>query len=399
MALSLMLILPAQAHDRSESFSEWSWQEDGKLFVTASVLSREVTALANAQTRQGLSEAFGAHFVKQVKLTPEQGICQLAGKPASVAAQNGYLRLEATFDCPANIHSLQLDIGLFQQVSSSHVHYAMVKLLASNEKVEYLFSKNSLSQLVPLTAQTQESHAERLSHIVIEHLKSGVEHILSGLDHILFLLAICLVARSFTDLFWMITGFTLGHSLSLVLTVLGYLSPEAALVEAFIGFSIFLVSCEIVLDRYNRRKVLALVALLPVAIAISRYAMGYSWLFAVGLVFIALFSISYLLLTQQQKQMSQALKAGLTALFGVVHGFGFANSFLAMGLGDNNLGWKLAAFNLGVELGQVLLVLTALALGYLIKQFWQKGLPSFIRHGAILSLSGMGMFWFIERSL
>ena len=79
----------------------------------------------------------------------------------------------------------------------------------------------------------------------------GVEHILIGVDHIAFLLALLILCRRPREVVLMVTGFTLGHSITLTLAVLGVVEPHAPVIEALIGFTIALVAVENVGAGYD----------------------------------------------------------------------------------------------------------------------------------------------------
>ena len=86
------------------------------------------------------------------------------------------------------------------------------------------------------------------------YIALGTEHIFGGLDHIAFLLALVLVCGRKRDLLWAITGFTLGHSLTLAFASLGWVAPDMSLVEAAIGFTIALVAVEKVAATTDQGK-------------------------------------------------------------------------------------------------------------------------------------------------
>ena len=77
-----------------------------------------------------------------------------------------------------------------------------------------------------------------------EYIALGIEHILTGYDHLAFLLALLLIGSSLGEVAKVVTGFTVAHSITLGLTILGYVRPEARSVEALIGLSIALVAAE-----------------------------------------------------------------------------------------------------------------------------------------------------------
>jgi hydrogenase/urease accessory protein HupE len=141
----------------------------------------------------------------------------------------------------------------------------------------------------------------------------GVEHILLGADHLLFVLGLVLLVDTWGMLLKTISAFTVAHSLALALAVLGVVTVPAAPVEALIALSIVLVALE--LTRLGSDP--------P---TLSR---RYPWAVAFG--------------------------------FGLVHGLGFAGALAQIGLPPDQIPLALLAFNLGVELGQLLFVSVLLA--------------------------------------
>lgn len=160
------------------------------------------------------------------------------------------------------------------------------------------------------------------------YFETGFEHIiefsgnLMGMDHILFLVALC-IRYQFADwrkLLILITAFTIGHSISLVLSVFN-------------------------LIRYSTQWIEFLI---PVTILIT----GISNVFVKKFVFKSRFSWIYL----------------LAVFFGWVHGLGFS-SYLKSILGkDENVVWELLAFNIGLELGQILIVASVLLISFIFVQ-------------------------------
>lgn len=133
----------------------------------------------------------------------------------------------------------------------------------------------------------------------------GVEHILSGFDHLLFVIALLFLVGFNRRLLYTITAFTVAHSLTLASSALGLLTLRSPPVEATIALSIVLVAAE----ALNERPTLA--RRWPALVAFG---------------------------------------------FGLVHGLGFAGALRDIGLPDNHLPAALLTFNLGVELGQLLVV-------------------------------------------
>jgi hypothetical protein len=176
----------------------------------------------------------------------------------------------------------------------------------------------------------------------------GVEHILFGFDHLLFVLALVLLVRDLRRLLWTITAFTVGHSVTLALAVLGFVHAPQAPVEAAIAFSIYVLAVEIV--RSNAGKV-TLMQRVP-------------WLVAGG--------------------------------FGLLHGLGFAGALAEVGLPEGEIPLALFAFNLGIEAGQVAfvaVVLSAFAALRLARVAW----PTPVMQLPAYAIGSLAAFWFFER--
>ena len=171
----------------------------------------------------------------------------------------------------------------------------------------------------------------------------GVEHILAGIDHLLFVLALLFLVGFRRQLVLTITAFTVAHSVTLVLSALGLLTLRPPPVEATIALSILLVAGEALHDRPTlSRRWPALVAL----------------------------------------------------LFGLVHGLGFAGALAQIGLPQHHLPVALLSFNLGVEAGQLLVVLAAWGLHTLVAR-WPRVAAA--RRPVLYGIGGMAAFWTIER--
>jgi hydrogenase/urease accessory protein HupE len=180
------------------------------------------------------------------------------------------------------------------------------------------------------------------------YLFSGVEHIAIGFDHIAFLLATIVWGRRLLPLVKVITAFTVAHSITLTAAVLGAVTPDPAWVEAAIAASIVYVAAE----NFFVRDV------------------GRRW--------------------------------PLTFAFGLVHGFGFASVLREYGLPQEALAPALAAFNIGVELGQLAIVATALVVLHGVDRLERRAgvaeIPDRRVAWAIsIAVGLLGLWWLFER--
>ncbi len=194
---------------------------------------------------------------------------------------------------------------------------------------------------------------------VATFIKEGVKHILEGLDHVLFVICLVLGAMHFGPLLWRVTGFTIGHSITLSLGFFGFVPTGAwfvPAVETGIALSIIYV---------------AFVAVAPD------------------------FKLGPKSVWQQKK--NEWTVVGVTGLIGLLHGLGF--SFVLqhiLQVTSPNIWQSLLAFNLGVEIGQVLIVIAAFSIFYLISLLGTRAtkINRFIVAGVCTSIA---LYWVIER--
>jgi len=177
---------------------------------------------------------------------------------------------------------------------------------------------------------------------------SGIEHILIGPDHILFLIGLLLLGGSLRTLVTIVTAFTLGHSITLSLAALDIVSPPASIIEPAIALSIVFVGAD------------------------------------------------NLLVQKDLGRRPRDIRAWVASVFGLVHGFGFASVLKELGLPMTALGWSLFSFNLGVEIGQlgiVLLVTWALAA---VRRNSPRASRWLVSVGSVVVIAAGG-YWFVQR--
>ena len=179
----------------------------------------------------------------------------------------------------------------------------------------------------------------------------GVEHLVFGLDHILFVLGLVLLVQGWRSLIYVITAFTLAHSLTLGLSMLGRISAPSAVVEAIIALSILFVAIEL-LQPPAKRSALA-----------ARYP--------------------------------QAMAFG----FGLLHGFGFAGVLGEIGLPRDVELAALALFNIGLEVGQLLVVAAMVLFMRFVKPALlahEKWAPA-LQQVPIIAIGGISVYWLLDR--
>jgi hypothetical protein len=369
------------AHTRSESFSRWQYAEQ-TLSMRFTVSAREVTRIPRSQRTQAPQDALVNYLDSHIVVrAPEPG-CKLAGALKPLAAQAGFLQIEAIWHCAQP--PTALGIHAFFDLAAEHTHFASFE------------SQQGLNQRL-MTGEDQVwlFVSETADSAFMDFVRHGFRHISSGLDHVVFLLALFLICRRTADMIWAITGFTLGHSLTLTMAVLGMVQPDIPAVEALIGLTIALVAIERTADSMNSALPLAITCALLLLLMVPLNYLGGGNLGATTLGGLALFSFCYLLAAHEWGGRG-GYRILITTLFGLVHGLGFASAFLAANAGMAILPRSLAGFNIGVELGQLALVAVMLTLGQLIRTRTRFQVPASDLVSAVVC--GCGVFWFVQRS-
>jgi len=180
-----------------------------------------------------------------------------------------------------------------------------------------------------------------------EFVSLGVRHILGGFDHLAFLVALIVASRGLRALVGVVTSFTLAHSLSLGCASIGWVVPPARAVELVIALSIVFVALRNLLDDRPRRL----------------------WPEAFG--------------------------------FGLVHGLGFAGALSETLASEPQKLPALYGFNLGVEIGQLAVVLLAVALLAAARRgaAAEQLAPRWVRLPASLVVALLGSYWVVSRAL
>lgn len=176
---------------------------------------------------------------------------------------------------------------------------------------------------------------------VIQFVWLGMEHIFIGYDHILFLVGLIVIGGSLTNLVKIVTSFTLAHSLTLILASLQIVMIPSRVVESVIALSIVYITVENLLIKDSNQR----------------------WM--------------------------------ISFIFGLMHGFGFARVLTELGLPTAGLVASLLAFNIGVEIGQMAIVLTIFPVVLLISRSrWQRQWV----YGISSLILVFGLTWFVERA-
>lgn len=217
---------------------------------------------------------------------------------------------------------------------------ALLKVsLADGRQYSQLLRRDGQSFAIPSVPSTWA--------VVWQYFVLGIEHILIGLDHLLFVTGLLLLAATWRQLLVTVTAFTVGHSITLVLVSLGVIPQVAVWVELAIAATILYLAVE----------------------------------------------LSY----RNMARHSGRLRWPLIAIFGLVHGLGFASVLEELGLPQSDVLAGLVAFNVGIEAGQLLFV-AALALTFRALRELSESLAPLAKSGAVYVMGAMAVFWCLERS-
>jgi hypothetical protein len=179
--------------------------------------------------------------------------------------------------------------------------------------------------------------------VVLRFLPAGIHHILIGPTHLLFLIGLLLLGGTIRQLVIIVTSFTVAHSISLSLAALSIVSPPAFVIEPAIALSIVYVGADNLLIKEGRD-----------------------------------------------------VRAWIAFAFGFIHGFGFANVLREMDLPSRALGWSVFSFNVGVEIGQLLVVAIVATALTLLRSRSEAAGRRLAFAGSIVVMAA-GAFWFIQR--
>lgn len=216
--------------------------------------------------------------------------------------------------------------------------------------------------LTPSEPSSRVSADARFAPPVTAYLGLGVEHILLGPDHLLFVLGLFLLVAGRLPMLWLtLTAFTLGHSVTLIIAAMGWVTFPTRAVEAIIALSILLLAWELAQRPEAPRGAP------QEAREGSSLAHRNPWVFAV--------------------------------VCGLIHGLGFAGALSDVGLPKEEVGAALLLFNVGVELGQILFVLALMILVILARHTNEHARLRRLAYPiTVYALGGLAAFWLLDRA-
>lgn len=312
LPLVLLGALTLPAHQAG--ISRGTWTLDGAVVEAELVLQRAESTAAREVVPSGLV------------VTVDGALCTPALLGDGAVEEDGHAwRLR--FSCP---HEGRVTVelsALLARLSAGHRHLGRAITAAGAAEVVALAGASSFSFGEPAS--------------VVDYLRIGVEHILFGFDHLVFLFGLILVGGRLRSLIAVITAFTLAHSVTLAVAVLGVWQPPSSVIEPLIALSIAYVGVEnfFVHDAERRWRI--------------------------------------------------------TAPFGLVHGFGFAGALAEVGVPQGDVPLVLLLFNVGVELGQLAVLVVVLPILLLLRRRGWLGARA--TKGLSVVVVALGLFWLVER--
>jgi len=389
LAAALFAAAAASAHVRSESHSVW--EINGRNVDLVMTLPSLETARLGRGGQP--SDAELAHYLAaRVYPLADGRRCALVPPVQALGARPGYRRFDLTYVCPGD-RNLAIRTQAFFDVAPGHVNYAQVQNAQSGAFIEQLVTRDRQ------TVQVTGGEADRLKTAgFFDFVRMGVVHILTGVDHMAFLVGLVLVSRRLKDLLFVVTGFTLGHSLTLALAVTGVVRPQADYIDALVALTIALIGLEIVAIEARRPATMAAAFTVALAAMIALKLVGVGALPALLLLGAGLFGANYLLISSQVRDAAR-LRLAITLVFGLIHGFGFAAGLLDEPLPPERLAELLFGFNVGVEIGQLTVVGAVLGLAWGLGRLKLAPPRPITVDAAAASLVGVAVFWFVTRAL
>ena len=389
MWLALVPGGPASAHTRSQSHS--AWLIDGPLVHLGFTVPDIEAARLTADGRAPDDARLLAYLAPRVGVEAHGKPCPMTAPPRTVAASTGFRRIEILFLC-ADTRDMALHSTAFFDVVPSHTNFAQIQTVQGD------FFEQLLTRDASEVAISGPASQHRLKDAgFLQFVAMGVMHIFTGVDHMSFLVGLVLISRRLRDLIFVVTGFTIGHSLTLALAVTGVIRPHAEYIDALVALTITLIGVENVASATHRPGLVALWTGGALLLMTGLRLAGVGVLPPLLLLGAGMFSANYLLVSGHLRDAGR-VRLVATLVFGLIHGFGFAADLLESKLPAGRLAELLLGFNLGVEIGQLTLVIAlTLATALLVRRGWALPRP-IVGDVAAAGLVGLGTFWFVARS-
>jgi hypothetical protein len=367
MRLSILILLlsllatPAQAHKPSDAYLALSVQ-GGRVTGQWDIALRDLDyaigldADGNGEITWGEVKAkhreIAAYALARLTIAGDGAGCPVTvtGHMIDNHSDGAYEVMRLAADCPAAPAVLSITYTLFFDLDP--LHRGLLRLEERGQTHTAVFSPDRETWRL-------DAGSAALGRQFLDFFRTGVWHIWTGFDHILFLCALLLPAvleyrggrwqavatfrQAFFEVFKIVTAFTIAHSITLSLAVLGFIALPSRLIESTIAASVVVAALNNLHPVVDKRL----------------------WVVAF--------------------------------VFGLVHGLGFANVLTDLALPKPALAVSLVSFNLGVEAGQLAIVALFLPLAYVARRSWLY--PRLVLGAGSACIAAVASVWLIERSL
>jgi hypothetical protein len=387
---------PADGHGRSLSWSSWRITDDGawvRMRIPLLELTRiGVDPIEDIRATGGIAR----QLVAQVRMTRGGDPCPAIADPRPAAAPQGQAVYEWRVRCRSSGAFVIMSTFLLEE-APSHLHFVRVETADGRVRERVLSDAAPSWDLGEPGADDGADGSEEAGTSFTGYVALGIEHIATGWDHLAFVLALLLLAASFGEVAGLVTSFTVAHSVTLALAVLGVVRPEPMAVEALIGFSIALVAAENGWLLGGRGRTLPWIVTAGLLGMAALALAGIGVVPAGALAGLALFSRCHFALLARSLRPAR-LRAAVAFAFGLIHGFGFAGILAEMALPADRLVPALLGFNVGVELGQLTIVALAWPALRGLARIAQGRPHRALTEAGSAAICGLGVFWFLTRT-
>ncbi len=392
--LSLLVILlfifslDVFSHQRSESYSKWSVEEDENdtlVNVAFTIRLSNLNKLESPLVGEW-EDRISAYIISS--FTTDSDCLQEGKHRVMTSRADDIFRVSWTLSCNQIIEEIKTNI--FFDRDPTHSHIARY-IYDSNLSTEKLFTTQTKTWNLKDIYSSKESS---VNSSFKEYVLLGIKHISTGYDHLAFLFGLLLLNQRLKRLVLAITGFTLGHSLTLSLAVLDLVRPVNSFIEALIGFSIALLGLEFLIrhSKSNSTYVKNISYFLFLFLLLYFIFSGGSN--SLGLLGLFIFSFCYLTLVS--KNLSSFFSLFIASIFGLIHGFGFGGFLFEVGFSEDNILKTLFGFNLGVEIGQLMAMSLFILIIFGISKLDIKN-KEYINPLLATFLVTLGTYWFVYR--
>jgi len=376
------------SHQRSESYSKWSVEEDeNHTLVNVAFTIR----LSNLNKLEGplvgeWEDRISAYIISS--FTTDSDCLQESKHRVMTSRTDDIFKVSWTLSCNQMLEEIKTNV--FFDRDPTHSHIARY-IYDSNLSTEKLFTTQTKTWNLKDIYSSKESS---VNSSFKEYVLLGIKHISTGYDHLAFLFGLLLLNQRLKRLVLAITGFTLGHSLTLSLAVLDLVRPVNSFIEALIGFSIALLGLEFLIrhSKSNSTYVKNISYFLFLFLLLYFIFSGGSN--SLGLVGLFIFSFCYLTLVS--KNLSSFFSLFIASIFGLIHGFGFGGFLFEVGFSEDNILKTLFGFNLGVEIGQLMAMSLFILIIFGISKLDIKN-KEYINPLLATFLVTLGTYWFVYR--